>query len=238
MAPNAQFHNVLMVPNNILRNPTIYEIPRIFHNDSKMHRYLAYKVPHRINMDNRQYNLLQVMQALRTVIHDERLYDPLNTTCLWADNALTEAIGMKACHVTEIRGIIADQMRVVNGYEAFNDDVTNQSQPSSFNRNGLYAIANPKFAAALRETSVFNEKPVYTYMEICEAVSAYVLERKDDLFDKRNIKIVFAHGTTIGEAFKVNIFHRNQVNTLIQRQIKEVDPTTAIGEAFNLIMNL
>ena len=50
-------------------------------------------------------------------------------------------------------------------------------------------------------------------------LSKYILSRKDEIFDPRNIKVALVGKDPIGEAFGVKAFHRCQVNSLLRSQL-------------------
>ena len=56
-------------------------------------------------------------------------------------------------------------------------------------------------------------------------MSKYILSRKDDIFDPRNIKLAIVANDPIGDAFGVKAFHRCQVNNLLRSQLIPVNPT-------------
>jgi len=65
---------------------------------------------------------------------------------------------------------------------------------------------------------------VFTYDEVTLLLSKYILARKDNLFDPRNIKLALVKSDPLGTAFNVAAFHRSQVNTLLKSQLLPVNP--------------
>ena len=55
------------------------------------------------------------------------------------------------------------------------------------------------------------KQTIFTYDEVTLLLSKYILSRKDDIFDPRNIKLALVANDPIGDAFGVKAFHRCQV---------------------------
>lgn len=90
-------------------NLQIYYTPRRFTQDSKLHEFLATNCPDLVTQDNLNYNLFQVLTALKRVIATKQLYDPQNPTVVVCDHDLEEALDVKALHVSEIREQVCKQ---------------------------------------------------------------------------------------------------------------------------------
>ena len=50
-------------------------------------------------------------------------------------------------------------------------------------------------------------------------ISKYILARKDEIFDARNIKVTLVETDPIGAALGVKSFHRCQIYTLVRSQL-------------------
>lgn len=55
------------------------------------------------------------------------------------------------------------------------------------------------------------KQTIFSYEEVTLLLSKYILSRKDDIFDPRNIKLALVANDPIGDAFGVKAFHRCQV---------------------------
>lgn len=53
--------------------------------------------------------------------------------------------------------------------------------------------------------------------------SAYVLSRKDTIFDPRNIRVAVLDGDDLGPAMGLRAFHRSQVIRLIRKQLVPIE---------------
>ena len=49
------------------------------------------------------------------------------------------------------------------------------------------------------------------FLQICGLVSKYIMAKKEQFFDLRNIRIVMVKNDPLGKAFNLDYFHRTQV---------------------------
>eukprot|EP00092_Neocalanus_flemingeri_P016378 GFUD01017727.1.p1 GENE.GFUD01017727.1~~GFUD01017727.1.p1 ORF type:complete len:362 (+),score=72.82 GFUD01017727.1:183-1268(+) len=78
----------------------------------------------------------------------------------------------------------------------------------------------PKFLKVVQTVPGIDPKQTsFSYEEITSLLSKYILSRKDQIFDKRNLKLALVGKDPLGEAFGVKAFHRCQVNILIRTQL-------------------
>ena len=78
----------------------------------------------------------------------------------------------------------------------------------------------PDFLSVIQTVpGVDAQKTIFTYREITDAISSYILARADELFDPRNIKLALVKDDPLGRAFRVSSFHRCQINNLIREQL-------------------
>lgn len=205
---------------------TIYTLPRRFKNDAKLHPFLAIKAPDMIQLNKVNYTLFTVLSAMRSLISNERLYDPNNTTVIICSLELEAALGMKSLHVTEVRDVVLTQMEVlypgllasIPDNPADNNRALAQ-QHGRFDVNGRFYV-KPHFLRVLRMVNeVDKSQQVFSYKEVTSYLSQYILDNKDRFFDDRNIKIAHVENDPLGIAFNVKAFHRTQVTTLLRNQL-------------------
>ena len=78
----------------------------------------------------------------------------------------------------------------------------------------------PDFKKTLCQLKHFpKNKRHFTYKEICNYTSEYILLKKNQIIDPRNIKVALVKNDALGKAFGVNSFHRCQVTSLIHKQL-------------------
>ena len=209
---------------------TIYTVPRTFKHGAKLHEYLSMETPELINQTTDEYTLFTVLTALRSIVSRDRLYDPNNTNIIILENSpLEEVLGVKSLHVTEVRDWVAEQMDIkdpstIKKTEDKEEEKTQDQKPnestSIYNNTNMRFALKPLFREAIQQTKGFdNKKTAYTYKELTTYLSQYILERKDEFFDDRNIKIAHVQNDKLGQAFNVKAFHRTQVTKLLRQQL-------------------
>ena len=60
---------------------------------------------------------------------------------------------------------------------------------------------------------------IFSYEEVTQLLSKYILSRKDDILDPRNISLALEANDPNGMAFGVRAFHRCQINDLLKQQL-------------------
>lgn len=66
-------------------------------------------------------------------------------------------------------------------------------------------------------------KTIFSYEEVTLLLSKYILSRKHQIFDPRNIKLAIVTNDPLGVAFGVKAFHRCQVNSLLRSQLIPIE---------------
>lgn len=102
-----------LLTNQGLGNLQIYYVPRRFEAESKLHRYLARKCPTLIFPRRFDYNLYEVLTALKRVIASEKLFDRHNPTVVICNDELEDALNVNALHVSEIRQQVCMQFHPI-----------------------------------------------------------------------------------------------------------------------------
>ena len=221
---------------------TIFTIMRKFKSNSRLFPVLAIRAPELIKLSNMQYTLHTVLTALRNIISKDMLYDKNNTTIVIYDAELQYALQQPYNHVTEIRDIVAKQMEVVNPeqWEKLRvltpaEDVTPKANlgrlapASKFNHNKKFYVKTAFRKVLLRVKPDLKQR-VFTYKELTNMLSMYILNNKKRLFHEANIKIANVENDLLGEVFGVKMFHRTQVHVLLRKQLTEVDEESSDSE--------
>lgn len=88
-----------------------------------------------------------------------------------------------------------------------------------FDIRGWYTL-RPDFLAVIQSVpGVDSEQTVFHYPLIAKLLSTYILSKKNDFFDARNISIAQVKGDPLEKAFDVGAFHRSQVTGLMRKQL-------------------
>ena len=231
-----------------------YHLPRRFKVNSKVHRYLAYHSPGFVTLRKRDYNLYEVILALKKLIVSEKLYDPQNPTVILCNEFLEDALEVKALHVTEVKDFVIKQMPLIDQEEKiggcqcqYHGGVTNPYEVPSWASNSANAVVaranvSPNFDLEAKYYvkpgllkvlhSIEGVNPllrVFQYRKIADLLSGYILSKRDVLFDERNIKIAMVENDPLGEAFGVKAFARCQVTSLLRAQLLPI-PSDVVEE--------
>ena len=240
-----EFNMMTMLNKNLLN--TIFK----FNPFSKLKRFLVKKT----GVEKTYYSLAEVLIKLKNIIRGEGMFDYANPSIILCSADLEEALNMKALHVTEIRDLVLSQMtkppeQNLREFTQQTPDYiskTNlnlepnynhqQPQPLRIIRKAniskvIYMDKNAKFTLKPKFLKVIHSTPgadlkqtIFSYEEVTFQLSKYILSRKDDIFDIRNIKVALVENDLIGYAFGVKAFHRCQINNFIRNQLIPINPT-------------
>ena len=108
--------------------------------------------------------------------------------------------------------------------------VTNIPAAIFTDKNARFNL-KPKFLKVIHSIPNVNlEQNIFSYEEITLLVSKYIILKKNDIFDPRNIKVALVGNDIIGDAFEVQAFHRCQINNLIRNQLIPINSTDRSNE--------
>ena len=218
-----------------------YYWPRRFAANSKLHRYLAYKCPGFINICKKDYNLYEVLLAMKKVISSEKLFDVQNPTVIICDPCLEDALEVKALHVSEIKDFVGKQFFLIDPNQQTVDSIGLQNGDSfqlpswasssanaviarvnacnNFDIEGKYKV-KPEFLKLLHSVKGVNpNQTVFHYREITQLLSDYIMGNKHSFFDLKNIRVAMVGNDQLGKAFGVRAFARSQVTSLLRAQL-------------------
>ena len=210
---------------------------------SKLKRFLISKT----GVEKTYYSLAEILTILKNVIRGEGMFDHANPSVILCSPDLEEALDMRAFHVTEARDLVLSHITIVpdkdlrkrfsqqiNNYRGTGDPApipvspitigtANTSTAIFTNKNDKFTL-KPKFLKVIQSAQgTHSEKTVYTYEELALLLSKYILSNKNEIFDRRNIKLALVSGTLLGDAFGVKAFHRCQLNNLLRSQLVPVN---------------
>ena len=78
----------------------------------------------------------------------------------------------------------------------------------------------PKFLEVIQGVEkTYQSRTVFTFKEVATLLSKYIIGRRADIFDIRNLKVALVSADPLGEALEVPAFHRNQIHTLMRHQM-------------------
>ena len=215
---------------------------------SKLKCFLVSKT----GVEKTYYSLAEILTILKNIIKGEGMFDHTNPSVIICSPELERALNMKALHVTEIRNLVLSQITKVPDQslrkttnisrtklnfkvKRESNQQTQQQHSSRITRTANISTAiftdknakftlKPKFLKVVRLVPcIDNTQTVFSYEEVTFLLSKYILARKKEIFDPRNIKLALVGNDPLGDAFGVKAFHRCQVNNLLRSQLIPVN---------------
>ena len=194
------------------------------------------------------FTLVRLLLTLKKIIREGRMYDEKNPSVILAPTDLEAALGVRACHVTEIRDLVLEQLTALpqpsysnkemeekhEEIKRSSDTLKKKEEAATLVTNRITAERIGSVRAMISGTALFklkpafqrviqevqeNKKEIFTYDEVAALLSTYILEKKEKLFDKRNIKIVHVEDDVLGRALGISAFHRSQLHNLLVSQL-------------------
>ena len=101
----------------------------------------------------------------------------------------------------------------MDGFDSLERNANDNTRRFYGNEDFLFNV-QPKFLRILQ--SVENderEKSTFRYNEIVERFSSYILSRRNEIFDPRNLRVALVASDPLGEALGVSAFHRCQARS-------------------------
>ena len=201
---------------------TIYQ----FNPRSRLEGFLIQKTKSR----KTHYSLREILMDLKIIIREEKMFDESNPSIIICSTELERALGVRALHVAEIRDIVLSQLTRVSDKTCGKDLIqveknsgspVNISRTNTFLKNKYEKFAiRPNLLKVLRLVpGTDDSKIIFSYEEVTQILSKYILSRKDDILDPRNISLALVSDDPIGRAFGVRAFHRCQITDLLKKQL-------------------
>jgi len=201
--------------------------------------------------------LRTILNTLKDLIKEKKNYDPRNPEMIMCSQQLENIFGLRALHVSQVRAALNSFLVAVPPGTGANPIRPLFTRPGRNNikseSSGNPPIEVPIAAATVKKESEipaggrlgsrFRLTPVflrhvmpagsdpgqaYTFQEAAEALSRYILARKDHLIDFRNIKVAIIKDDPLGEVLGVQAFHRCQTAYLLRRHLMPLTPTTTL----------
>lgn len=251
----------LDISQTTVENLKIYYEPRVFVENSTLHLYLAKYQPMLIFRERFDYNLYEVLTALKKIIKTKKLFDENNPIVVMCDQELEYALDVKALHLSEMREYVCKQLHLKEtndlsvsqpatlpatqiaqnsaSLSAQVSDFYNIILPSwSSSANNVIARNNSttqfdieadyvvkyNFLKVLRAVEgVDQNKIIFSYRDVANLLSKYIINNIYKLCDHRNIRVIFVENDLLGAAFGVKVFARCQITLLMRQQLLVVN---------------
>ena len=171
------------------------------------------------------FTLREILNTLKEVITTQKLYDETNPSIIICSEELEAVLDRKALHVNQIRELIRAQLIPDNRPP----HEPNGSEPITSPRYEPHYMLKPALRRVFESMETFNrEQTVFRYGEITALLSTYILNNRHLLLDIRNVFVLKIQDDPLGEALRVNTFHRSQTHALLKTAIIPVHPTNPI----------
>lgn len=171
------------------------------------------------------FTLREILNTLKEVITTQKLYDETNPSIIICSEELEAVLDRKALHVNQIRELIRAQLIPDNRPP----HEPNGSEPITSPRYEPHYVLKPALRRVFESMETFNqEQTVFRYGEITALLSTYILNNRHLLLDIRNVFVLKIQDDPLGEALRVNTFHRSQTHALLKTAIIPVHPTNPI----------
>lgn len=176
------------------------------------------------------------------------MFDPRNPWIIVCNRAMEKALDVHALHYHDlVRYILKemifdnpnDQLTVSGFIKLHNSWRMNKSPQMSLpfwaigcissipdkktlpvvDRFHKYKVTTKCLEFIRNNNESFANETMFTLDEICATFTAFIMRRKNDLFDLRNIRVLDATDTFLEFLFDCNYIDRSQINTLIVSNI-------------------
>ena len=192
-----------------------------FKPNSTIHSYLVTKgMPER-----RQYLVGEILTRIKRNIAADRPFDLRNpAVVICGGGELERAFGCSAIDVTQIRTVLYSQTTVVS---TPNHLLKNPTCPRREPEEGLvdqhecYQL-NSEFRKVM-ETVQLLERKLFTFKEASYVLSKYIIKKRKELVEPRNISIVDLTGDPLEKIFDKRHFHRRQTEGLLRKQLEKIE---------------
>jgi hypothetical protein len=202
-----------------------------FKPDSTLHPYLQNIIPGQYNQN--AFTLVTLVTDFKNIIKKKNLFDVKNPAIILCDPDLESALNINGFHIKDIQKCLLNQLICVTPITPHQCPLVEKRKMFESQENVVpkivthipnkYYILSPLFKSALSTVPFFpHNLQCFTLNEIYNYVSRYIIFKKNQLLDPRNITLAVVKNDPLGKAFNVNAFDRCQAVKLIKRNILPV----------------
>lgn len=202
----------------------------------RLREYLQYYCHKEIPQD-KIFRVDTIFTKVYSIIKAQGLQEPTNPVIVCCDEKLETLLDVKHFHIGELRRRLFAHMKTPF---VFKENFLYEPQAQvkeidliddyfklfaaiptvkDFDIEATYVL---KPAMAKLMSHIAGKKVVFLpYRRVCELISSYIISRKWESFDLRNIRIYIGghSGDLLGPALKANIYERTQITRLIRQQM-------------------
>lgn len=202
-----------------------------FKPNSPLQPYLQKMIPGQYNQNS--FTLVTVLTDLKNIIKKKKLVDAKNPTIILCDPDLETALNINGLHMKHVRECLLKQLICVTPFTSHHCPLERKKKFSKTQENVTpktvqtipdeYYMLSPLLKSALSTVPFFPYNlQCFTLNEICNYVGRYIIFKKKQLLDPRNMSLAIVKNDPLGKAFNVNAFDRCQIVKLIKRNILAV----------------
>ena len=175
------------------------------------------------------FTMIEILEFLRYVIHKDQALDKGNPSMIISTPRLERSLGVKAFHVSEIKGLVEKHLREVPEHmyrqgqaigwkqtclgNLTHQNITDgESTPSTKPKPVIDPQeefeVNKEFLQTFCADKRILSKKTATYIEIALEFSKYIMNNKNVLMDPRSPRVAKLKGTELGKFLKMKRYHR------------------------------
>ena len=158
---------------------------------------------------------MSILSGLRSIISSLELFDPRNKTMIVCNSDLEFVLKMKSLHGAELRSAI------LHHFEPNSTKITSTPKPAAFDPDGHYRVNQALLDVLKNMEEIDVDRKVYTYRELTQLLSSYILKHKEVLFDNRNLRVLFITNTPLERPFNCSVLHLSQIKRFLKNQLLE-----------------
>ena len=169
------------------------------------------------------FTFREILLFLKQKILEGKLYDQRNEGIVICDPELENIFDRRAFHVTQLQELI--KLQIENSHAAkwkmtFKPDAFLPLR-RFFGHPDMKFHLQPSFLHAIRTMPDIDvEQRAFTYSESHKLLSEYIIWRKHDILDQRDLNVAhLKEDDPLKESFKVQYFHKGQALTLLDQQL-------------------
>ena len=182
------------------------------------------------------YTLAEILENLKKVITEERLFDESNPSIVMCSEQLERVFNQKALHVRQVKSAVLSQL-VQREIPPIQDNQDDFATPDETRKIASMETDSPTYIISTPLRKVFETMEEYDqarvsfkYHEITDLLSNYIIRNQDRLFDQRNIHVALVENDLLGKALQVKSFHRCQIQALLRTQLTPVPTPSHLHE--------
>lgn len=212
---------------------------KVFRKNSSLFQFLKNNSKE-VKDESRRYRLSTIYLITEQIINRDCLFDPQNPEIVVCNQELEEVFDVKYFRRSELHDLIGEHLmnsdssrlgsprlcqkdiKSIFECRAFPPVPQLRHNAAEFDKEGSYLVS-PAFMKALQETGkVTTQDRILPYRTICRLTSDYIMSKKCDLFDLRNIRIINVKNDQLSKVFNANYLSHSQMASFIRSQLKPV----------------